>query len=540
MKRTIHINEDDGHFYGCHPAEDMTVAGLRRLVDFYARGTQVTSVLFCVSMQKAMFDSKTREPIYEGYDPDGGPDQPFLQGLNDTHRALTPGDHGANWIHNLWLLNRGRGIDQFHVWLERCRHHGVEGWLTVRMNDCHGLQEYEQLRRGTGDYDGWALLCPSSYWKKHPQYRRAPYREERSWEGALDFARPAVRRRQLRFIQEVLERYDLFGLELDWLRWALHFKPGYEAEGRSILNAFVREVHELCRSAARRLKHPVRLGVRVPAEPQSAWDLGYDVPAWCAEGHVDQVVISGFGGVANFDYPVALWRQLLGKDVRLLALTEGIGVPYPAFGTPVAHEDVWRGNAAAALHRGVDGLYLFNACYMETHEPDRSQFHGLLRAIGSLRTLARHPRRAVVTYPQMYAAGTSARTVLPIPLIPNAVGADLGRMEQCISVRVITGPTPRAGRAILYLGFSPDTTPLKANKMKVWVNGHRCKTARSGPPALPAINSLGWARDYTDRIGQLFKFDIPLQVLQRDTNMVELLPSQVRGELCWVEIAYLP
>jgi len=159
--RRIHMNEDDAHFCMCHPAEDMTVEGLQRLVDYYAHQTQVAAVLFCVCLQKALFDSKTMEPLYDGYDPDGGPDQPLLEMLAPKYREIVPGDHARNWVHNMWLLNRGRGIDHFKVWLARCRHHGIEGWLTVRMNDAHGLQEYEQRVRGDGDYDGWALLCPA-------------------------------------------------------------------------------------------------------------------------------------------------------------------------------------------------------------------------------------------------------------------------------------------------------------------------------------------------------------------------------------------
>ncbi len=37
----IYVNEDNHHFYGAHPPQDMTVEGLNRLVDCYAEGTQV-------------------------------------------------------------------------------------------------------------------------------------------------------------------------------------------------------------------------------------------------------------------------------------------------------------------------------------------------------------------------------------------------------------------------------------------------------------------------------------------------------------------
>ena len=112
-------------------------AGLERLVDYYAEDTQVAAVLFCVCLQKALFDSKTREPLYEGYDADGGPDQPCLRLLSPHLREIIPGDHARNWVHNLWLLNRGRGIDHFQVWLDRCRHHRIEGRSSHRTLFAH-------------------------------------------------------------------------------------------------------------------------------------------------------------------------------------------------------------------------------------------------------------------------------------------------------------------------------------------------------------------------------------------------------------------
>ena len=56
--RSIFLNQDDAHFYSCHPTSDMTVEGLERLVDFYVTDTQVAGLLFCTNLQKALFDSQ--------------------------------------------------------------------------------------------------------------------------------------------------------------------------------------------------------------------------------------------------------------------------------------------------------------------------------------------------------------------------------------------------------------------------------------------------------------------------------------------------
>jgi hypothetical protein len=79
ITRTIYFNEDNHHFYGAHPPEDMSVEGVQRLVDFYAVNTQVAGILFCVNVQRALFDSRVWERFWDGYDPALGEEQPALK-----------------------------------------------------------------------------------------------------------------------------------------------------------------------------------------------------------------------------------------------------------------------------------------------------------------------------------------------------------------------------------------------------------------------------------------------------------------------------
>jgi len=76
--KTIYFNQDNHHFYGFHPAEDMTAEGVDRLVDFYAQGTQLAGLLFCVNVQRALFPSKVWERFWDGYDPEKGENQLIL------------------------------------------------------------------------------------------------------------------------------------------------------------------------------------------------------------------------------------------------------------------------------------------------------------------------------------------------------------------------------------------------------------------------------------------------------------------------------
>ena len=534
--RAIWINEDDAHFYSCHPAEDMTVEGLERLVDFYTEDTQVAGILFCCSMQKALFDSTTREPLYEGYEPTEDANQPFLHLLNAASSEIVPQSHGRNWVHNLWLLNRGHGINHLQVWLDRCRHHSIDGWLTVRMNDSHGLKEYAQRQSGENAYDEWCLLCPSTFWKEHPELRRAPYRSERSWEGAYDYGQEAVREHYLSFLREVCEKFDFDGLELDWMRWGMNFKPGHEREGRNVLTDFVEQVRALVDSCAERVGHPVQLGVRVPAELRTGWGLGYDAPAWARLGLVDQIVLGSFGGTANFDVNIEEWRLVTDSKVILLVQAGATYLPSPDFEcTSLDHVELQRGVCANALSRGADGIYLFNDCYRESDAP--ATFKTTLQTIGNLATLAEVPRRHSVAFAGMNAPGDAIGAVLPIPLTNPRHGYDFGRMEDNISVRIFTGPVPRAGEAVLHLGFSDDTPPLDADLFTVRLNTTVLRTAEAHAESALEI-SPRHPGEPLPNISLILRFAIPLATLLSDSNLVEFVPPKVPGALVWAEISF--
>lgn len=535
-RRTIWVNEDDAHFYSCHPPEDMSVAGLQRLVDFYAQDTQVAGVLFCCAMQKALFDSKTREPLFEGYDAEGDGQQAFLQLLNPVSSEIVPQEHGRNWIHNLWLLSRERGINHLQVWLDRCRHHNIAGWLTVRMNDAHGLKEYAQRQSGEGSYDEWGLLCPSRFWKEHPELRRAPYRWERSWEGAFDYGQEQVREHYLTFLSEICQTMDFDGLELDWMRWGMNFRPGHESEGRAILTQFMERVKHLVDECARRVGHPVQLGVRVPAEVRTGWNLGYDAPAWARRGLVNQLVLGSFGGNANFDVNLEEWRLLTDNRARLLVQAGATFSPYPDFACPATEDrELQRGVCANALFRGADGIYLFNDCYRESDSP--VTFKHTLSHIGDLGTLTGGTRRHGTAFGGMSAPGDATGAALPVYLTNWRHGYDFGRMEDNISVRLFTGPAALTGRAVLHLGFSEETPPLVGHDFQVRLN--TIPIASSRLPCESAVEKSWRERAQgTCPVQQFLRYEVPLHLLKPDSNLVEFVPPRIRGALVWAEISF--
>ena len=526
--KRIYLNQDDAAFYRCKPVSEMTVEGLEKTVDFYAQGGQLAGLAFCVNMQRALFASEAWETMIAGYEPARGDDQPVIQRGGES-RGLAE--------------LRRKGIDQFEVWLQRARHHGLEAALSIRMNDCHGLEghgDWWASRQKGADQDHFRFHA-SELWKKHPEWRRAYHRYERSFESAFDFAHEEVRAHHLQLVAEVLQRYDMDVLELDWMRWLMFFAPGGEAAGRGILNAFVEQVNRLRREAEKRRGHSIGLRHRVPAEPQACEALGFDVPAWVEEGAAEQVILSSFGGCANFDYPIPFWRRLLGKEVRLIALVETIASPYPGANATDYHF-LW-GAASAALERGADGVYLFNECYRETGtDAERRLLREMLDHIGSGVTLRQRACRYAVTFSQIPGIGRGLAVALPVLLANPVVGASFARLSETISLRIPVGQKSSRTEYVLRLGFSRATSIELLDSMPVWLNSRRVVSGRE--PSYPDLME----ETYPDRsdgslpavAAHLRHYALPNEAVLDDVNIVEFEPPAIEGSLVWAEIIGVP
>ncbi len=515
------FDEDNSHFYQCHPAEDMTIDGLRRLVDTYADGLagRPAGLVFCANVQRALFDSQMWEPLWADYDPDGPDDQPCLRHLAPAACGFQPGGH-RNWVHNLQLLAK-RGIDHPAVWLARARERGCEAWLSVRMNDCHHNPHAEAF---------WH----SSFWRQHPETHRAAHRDEGWFETAFDYAAPGVAEHHLRLIAELTGRYDADGLLIDWVRWVMHFRPGHERRGATILTGVMREIRRLTAAQATRTGHAVRVGVRLPADLAAADALGYDVATWAREGLVDDVILAPFFEQAAFDWRVSLWRAVLGDGVRIHCQPERVQRAFPAAGERGKLYDVGLlyAGAASALHRGADGIYLFNECYREgnpgcsVNRADPDALRDILRIPADPAALARVTRRHTVSYHQCQAYGSPSGAVLPINLSCAADHWEFARYRDCIPLAFHCGSVPAGARIRLIIGLSTEAVALGASDLRLWINGAdgvqpaTAPTDLGLPPVAAAV--LCW--------------DVPRELVHDDVNIMELLPPGSPGTIVWAEL----
>ena len=457
--QSIHIkgpifNQDSTDFFFVRSCDQMSGEAVDAYIDdLHCAG--IGTFFSCVNAMRANYASQVWETDWHGYDPDGPDDQPVLRCL--PAKAIPPTRRRLDAAKRLADL----GINFHERALARCRNHGIGAWVTVRLNDVHDCMVEDS-----------SLLSTFYKAQRAAKQLRAPHGGRWLAEMGLDWERLEVQEHFLKLVREQLETLDLDGIELDWMRFVFHFRAGRELAGGQAITAWTRRVQALCREAAQRWGHPIKLGVRVPTRPETARRLGLDAVAWAREGFVDLVVPTPFWSTSDFDIPVSEWRRLL--DGTGAQLAPGLEVRYqpvpngPACNLSAAHAT---GLALTFLHGGADQVYLFNY-FPNGHglvkQWGLERYNTAIRAMGDATALAALPRIHAITYCDVRAPGDCADHALPA----TDSGVDFQWPPGC-SLRIQTGPRPTNDRRVeLRLEF--DCSSVAPEKLSVYLNSRAC------------------------------------------------------------------
>ncbi len=269
------------------------------------------------------------------------------------------------------------GYDLVQVLLDRSRKDGVEFIGGLRMNDRHGGTE----RR--------------PFCTEHPQWQLTEFR------GGMDYKHEGVRQAVLSFAEEFLERYNVDGIELDWMRWCYMFRPSEAERNAPHLTDFMTRMRKLVDHAAvRRGRGKLLLGVRIPQTLEECRTLGFDVNAWVQQGSVDYICPSDF---ALMDFNI--------RTEDFVALTRGTAckvypsvIPIIRWGND-SHTHSAESYRAAANNFyafGADGISVYN--YQYHWRGDRKSEHGWPGALTTLTELRApdaitHGERRYMYYP---------------------------------------------------------------------------------------------------------------------------------------------
>jgi endo-1,4-beta-xylanase len=433
----IFYNEDDTHRFLLSPTGELTQAHLDQLVDELAE-THVKVLVICCCAKRTNFDSKAWEPYWDGFDPSADTNHPFFGDVPLQDRGIF-----QQWVANMYALFKA-GVDSNGCMIERSRKHGISPWISIRMNDVHDAH----LGRSP---------LHSRFWMEHHELWRYPDRFNAWNDRCFDYGKQEVRDHAMALIREVLTRYDMDGLELDWNRFPLHFKEGEEVEQGKVLTGWMAEVRQEIKQAEKRWKHPIQLVVRVPARPEVSLGTGLDAVTWARQGLIDHLIVCPFWATTDFDIPVEEWHSLLkGTGVEITAGLEALVRSHPAARAFTNTDDTLRGAAASMLARGSEGIYLFNPFDV----PKASK--GLLVELDSLPSLLSQYRTHVLTYTDISIPGQ------PIPAqLPRTLAA-----SESAEFRIHLAPMLDPTLALLRLGFNSSTDP--SSQLKVSLQNQEC------------------------------------------------------------------
>ena len=251
------------------------------------------------------------------------------------------------------------GTDALQLAIETCRKGDIEIVCTLKVNDMH---------------DAGGSISP---WKE--AHRHLLMGEPGLW-TCVDYAHEEVRDLMVSTAADVMDRYDVDGIELDFLRHTLYFKETRQhdpatAEHLDMLSDMMGKLRAAVLAASERRGKPILLSVRLLPTVALNRKFGIDIERWLRRGYVDLLTIGG--GYDPFTVTVS-GREMIdlgharglpvyvcisgsamvqrGVDHSLLSLEAFNRLP----DTGGAHVGAWRAAAANAWQAGADGIMTFN------------------------------------------------------------------------------------------------------------------------------------------------------------------------------------
>jgi hypothetical protein len=263
------------------------------------------------------------------------------------------------WIKR--LLDEGH--DPPKIVVREAKKRGLDVFYSFRINDIH---------------DSFTPDEKATFKVAHPEWMigARKYGDVTGFPTSLNFAVPEVRELKFRVIEELFQKYDFDGLEIDFLRSAPYFLPGEEAKHAHLLTELLRRVRNHLNERGKQRGRPIRLAARVEASLVSCRKDGFEVSQWIEEGLIDYLSL----GTGVIDIEV--------EEFKKLAAPQGVLV-YPClYGWPSKYNpipaELATGLALNYWQQGADGIYLFNWFPHQKNNSENTAFYmaPLLKQIG--------------------------------------------------------------------------------------------------------------------------------------------------------------
>ena len=345
------LSNDDGWIIGAY-GPPLEPSHLRDHMIAPHEGSAIDTFLWSVGGHDVYcYETEVGERFGDGYDDlDAG-----QQKLRDNLRHLIA-EHGG----------------PVTVITELCHEIGLEFFPSLRMNEHYDMEEsapnYSRLRREHPELligrPGEALPEGSLEW---------------GIRTGLNYTFPEVRSRMLGIIFELIERFDIDGIELDFMRHPAFFRVEEAYANRYLMTDLVRQTRGKLDQVGKARGRKLDLAARVPPTLADAARIGLDAAEWIRQGLVD-LLIAG-GGFRPFEMPIREFVEAAqGTETRIYGCLEAL--------RPLVDEEMLRAVAARYWQAGVDGLYLFN--YYSMPAAWKRDFLGQLADPEALARLDKH------------------------------------------------------------------------------------------------------------------------------------------------------
>ena len=105
-----------------------------------------------------------------------------------------------------------------------------------------------------------------------------------------------------RIIFETFERFDVDGVEMDYMRHPGVFRSDEAYQNRYLMTDLIETVHNRLKEVGAERGRDLQLAVRVPPTLADSVRIGLDVESWIRDGLVDIVAVGG--GFIPFETPI--------------------------------------------------------------------------------------------------------------------------------------------------------------------------------------------------------------------------------------------
>ncbi len=400
-----------------------------------------------------------------------------------------------------------------------CHEAGLAFFPSVRMNEHYDMEvsapNYGRLRRDRPE------LCIGRPGESIPYGSL-----EWGIRTGLNYAFPEVRAHMTQIIFELIERFDVDGIELDFMRHPAFFRVAEAYQYRYLMTDLIYGVRTKLEEVGKEKGKHLKLAVRVPPTLADSKRIGLDAEVWVKDGMVDMLIAGG--GFIPFEMPIREWvRAAEGTDCKIYGCFEAL--------RPLLDEKLLRALALRYWEAGVDGLYFFNF-YSMSNDWKRNVLNELA-APAVLSRLSKcyeldHSNRHQPTS-QLGYSFLNAIPAAQLPVEFNETFYDQGvRLQLDIADDIESASVDSALKGCtLSLGFAglvaEDTFEIRLNRIPIlWNTGMTTSGNTTRVEYEPSWNQYPSRTQEVVIPGDLLQFDIDIPPLRQGINELEI--RQVR------------